>query len=181
MSSNVKLDTRELVFMGLMIALICISGSVIRVPSIGGFVHIGDCMVFLSVILLGKKKGAVCSGLGMLLVDVLAGYYIWAPFTLIIKATMAYICGTILEKMSSRKKVFQYITAFVVSGIFMIFGYFVARILILMLITKHLGLLESVLYASKDVLGNIIQIGTASVLALPLSGVLVKSKKGIFS
>ena len=83
MNENKNLTTRELVLVGLMIALVYLAGSIIRVPSVGGFVHIGDCMVFLSVVVLGKKKGAVASSFGMLLVDVLGGYYLWAPFTFI--------------------------------------------------------------------------------------------------
>ena len=92
-----KLSTKELVLMGLMIALVWLAGSVIRIPSVGGFVHVGDCMVFLSVVVLGKKKGAVVSALGMMLVDALGGYYLWAPFTFVIKGVMAYIAGSILE------------------------------------------------------------------------------------
>jgi len=100
MEGNNKLATREMVLVGLMIALVYLAGSIIKVPSVGGFVHIGDCMVFLSVIVLGKKKGAVASAFGMLLVDVLGGYYLWAPFTFVIKGAMGYIAGLILEKMS---------------------------------------------------------------------------------
>lgn len=88
-SENKTLNVKELVLMGLMIALVYLAGSIIKIPSLGGFIHIGDCMVFLSVILLGKKKGAVSSALGMFLVDALGGYYLWAPFTLIIKGAMA--------------------------------------------------------------------------------------------
>ena len=70
-------NTKDLVLTGLMIALIYLAGSIIKIPSIGGFVHIGDCMVFLSVIVLGKKRGAIASAAGMFLVDVLGGYYLW--------------------------------------------------------------------------------------------------------
>lgn len=96
---NNRLSTKELVLMGLMIALVWLAGSVIKIPSVGGFVHLGDCMVFLSVVVLGKKKGSVASAMGMMLVDVLGGYYLWAPFTFVIKGAMAYIAGSILEKL----------------------------------------------------------------------------------
>lgn len=56
MERSKSLNTSELVLMGLMIALTYIAGSIIKIPSVGGFVQIGDCMVFLSVIVLGKKK-----------------------------------------------------------------------------------------------------------------------------
>lgn len=39
-------------------------------------------MVFLSVIVLGNKKGAVSSELGMFLVDALDRYYFLAPFNI---------------------------------------------------------------------------------------------------
>lgn len=56
MSKSRSLNTSETVLMGLMIALVYLAGSIIKIPSVGGFVQMGDCMVFLSVIILGKKK-----------------------------------------------------------------------------------------------------------------------------
>ena len=43
-------STKQMVVTALMTALVFLAGSVIKIPTIGGFVHIGDCMVFLSVI-----------------------------------------------------------------------------------------------------------------------------------
>ena len=50
-------------------------------------------MIFLSVLLLGKKGGALAAGLGSALADVLGGYAAYAPWTLLIKALMAIIMG----------------------------------------------------------------------------------------
>lgn len=181
MKRNGVLETKEMVLMGLMIALIYLAGSIIKIPSVGGFVHIGDCMVFLSVIVLGKKKGAIASGLGMFLVDVLGGYYFWAPFTLIIKSGMAYIVGEVLEKMSESNETTRYITSFLISGIFMVVAYFFAGVVVAGLLTEKIGLIQGLVYASKDIVGNIVQVGTGIVIALPLSAVIIKAKQAVFT
>lgn len=180
MKQSKALNTREMVLMGLMTALIYLAGSIIKIPSVGGFVHIGDCMVFLSVIVLGKKKGSISSGLGMFLVDVLGGYYFWAPFTLLIKGAMAYIAGGILEKMSERKETTRYITSFFISGIFMVIAYFFSGMIIAGFLTEKAGLIQGLIYASKDIIGNIVQVGTGIVIALPLSAIIIKAKQAVF-
>ncbi|OCA99247.1 ECF transporter S component [Clostridium beijerinckii] len=181
MERSKSLNTSELVLMGLMIALTYIAGSIIKIPSVGGFVQIGDCMVFLSVIVLGRKKGAISSALGMFLVDALGGYYFWAPFTLVIKWGMAYIAGSILEKMSENKVTVRYTIAFVSSGIFMVIAYFFAGIIISGFLTEKIGLIQGIAYSAKDILGNIIQVSTGIVIALPLSAVVSKAKQAVFA
>lgn len=175
------LSTKDLVLTSLMTALVFLAGSIIKVPSVGGFVHIGDCMVFLSVIVLGKKKGTVASAFGMLLVDAMGGYYMWAPFTFIIKGAMAYIAGTIIEKLSDGRDTNyfkkEYILAFLVSGVFMIIGYFMAGTIIAGLLTEKIGILQGFSYAAKDILGNIIQVTTGIAIAVPLSSAILVAKK----
>lgn len=175
-----SLNTSEIVLMGLMIALTYLAGSIIKIPSVGGFVHIGDCMVFLSVVVLGKRKGTVSSALGMFLVDVLGGYYFWAPFTLIIKGVMAYITGLVLEKISESMATKKYIIAFLTGGIFMVIGYFLAGIIISGFLTEKVGLIQGIVFSAKDIIGNIIQVSTGIAIALPLSAVIIRAKKIAF-
>lgn len=172
--------TKDLVLTGLMIALIYLAGSIIKIPSIGGFVHIGDCMVFLSVIILGKKRGAIASAIGMFLVDVLGGYYLWAPFTLLIKGCMAYIAGSFIEKINIRNNTLKYIISFSIASIFMVIAYFASGIIMASLFTQKVGLIEGIIYASKDILGNIIQVITGMIIAVPLSIALKRTNKILF-
>ncbi|PRR83040.1 ECF transporter S component [Clostridium vincentii] len=181
MEEKKRLSTKDLVIMALMIALVYLAGSIIKVPSVGGFVHIGDSMVFLSVVVLGKKRGAVASAFGMLLVDILGGYVIWAPFTFVIKGIMAYIVGAIIEKIGGEnafenfKK--EYIIAFIAGGIFMIIGYFIAGTILAGLLTEKIGLIQGLAYAAKDIVGNIIQVVTGIVIAVPLSAIILSAQK----
>ena len=185
MEKNQKIETRDMIMTALMIALVYIAGSVIRVPSVGGFVHIGDCMVFVSVIILGKKKGTLASAIGMLLVDVLSGYYYWAPFTFVIKGVMAYIAGSIIERIDKNNKISgfkkEYIIAFVLSGIFMVIGYFIAGAILSGFLTEKIGLIQGLALASKDIVGNIIQVITGIVIAIPLSGIVLSAKKRVIN
>ncbi|ELC8442971.1 ECF transporter S component [Clostridium perfringens] len=166
------------VFTALMIAIIFISANLIRIPTVGGFVHLGDCMVLLSAALLGKRRGAIASGIGMALVDLYSGYIIWAPFTFIIKALMAYIAGYLLE-VNHRK---NYLIPFLFSGVFMVVAYFLAGGIIAFLFTGSSNtLIGALAYSAKDIIGNIIQVGVGIVIALPLSKILYKQEKKSFS
>lgn len=62
----------------------------------GGYTHLGDAMIVLAVMFLGGKKGAVSAGLGAMLADIILGYAVWAPVTLVSKAVMALVMGGIL-------------------------------------------------------------------------------------
>ena len=182
---NSNNGTKNLVLTSLMIALVFIAAMIIKIPTVGGFVHLGDCMVFLSVVVLGKKRGALASALGMALVDITSGYYIWAPFTFIIKWGGAYIAGSIIEKLGHAEegKVIkkEEIIAFIISGIFMVIAYFFAGAVIAAFLTDKVGLIQGLVFASKDIVTNIIQVSVGIVIALPLSMVLVNAKKRIFS
>lgn len=182
-STGVK--TKEIVITALMIALVFIAGSVIRIPTIGGFIHLGDCMVFLSAIVLGKRRGTIASAVGMALVDIISGYFMWAPFTFLIKGGMAYIAGAILEKIGgSEKRALlkkEDLIAFVASGIFMVVGYFIAGVILAGFLTDDLGLIGGLAIAVKDIFTNVIQVVAGIVIAIPLSTILITAKNRVFN
>ena len=55
-------------------------------------------MIFFGVLLLGWKWGAVASGFGSALADLLLGYAQYAPITLVVKYLMAVAMGIFIEK-----------------------------------------------------------------------------------
>ena len=91
--------TNKLVLTALMVCLVLLATYIIKIPSpfTQGYVHLGDTMIFLSVLLLGKKGGAAAAGLGSALADLLGGYAAYAPWTFLIKALMAFIMGAFIE------------------------------------------------------------------------------------
>ncbi len=57
--------------------------------------HFGNIFCLLSGLLLGAKRGGAAAGIGSMIFDILGGWADSAPFTLVFKFLMAYICGSI--------------------------------------------------------------------------------------
>ena len=125
------LSTYKLVYTSLMICAVLLGTVIFRIPipMTQGYVHLGDTMIFLGVLLLGKKEGAAAAGLGSGLNthnDIL---------TLLIKTAMAFISGFLIEKAelpkhagSSRKRELAVlITSMTAGGLVMCAGYLAAE------------------------------------------------------
>ncbi len=122
---------------GLMTALITIATMTVKVPIPGaaGYVHLGDAMIFLTILFLGMKYGTVSAALGSALGDIIGGYAVWAPWTLGIKGLMALVMGLILHLAFKKATTVTnakfiplvYIPAMLVGGIIMTCGYYFAE------------------------------------------------------
>ena len=123
--------TQKIVTTGLMTALITVATMVIAipVPFTNGYIHMGDSMIFLAVLILGWKYGAFAAGVGSALADIFLGYVHWAPWTLCIKALMAVVMGLIIQKCMKNKK-FTAIFSIAIAGIWAIFNIVVQRIVV---------------------------------------------------
>jgi len=98
-----KNRTKTVVMTALLAAVACVATLVIRLPSpTGGYLNPGDAVVLLSAYLLGPVYGAVASGIGSMLADLLGGYVAYAPATLIIKAAMALLAGMLYRSLRER-------------------------------------------------------------------------------
>lgn len=90
--------TKELTKTAVMAALVFVAIYVLKIPGPNGYSHLGDCMILISVLLLGGKKGAWAGGIGAALADLLGGYMQWVLPTFLIKAVMALIMGYVIDK-----------------------------------------------------------------------------------
>ncbi len=99
-------NTQKLILTGLMTAIVTIATMVISIPIpfTNGYIHLGDSMIFLSVLILGWKYGAFAAGIGSALADLMLGYVHWAPWTLCIKGFMAIAMGLVIQNCISSKK-----------------------------------------------------------------------------
>ena len=71
---------RSIVFVALFTALTVI-GTMIKIPlPTGAFVHLGNAVLLLAVLLLGYVKGSLAGGLGFAIFDLLNGYATEAPY-----------------------------------------------------------------------------------------------------
>lgn len=108
--------TKKFVLTGLMTSLVFILTFIfpIPVPYTSGYIHLGDSMIYISVILLGPFFGAFASGVGSMLADLIAGYAQYAIPTLIIKSVMALIMGLIISGKTRKASLGSAITALLV-------------------------------------------------------------------
>lgn len=159
--SKEKRATLELVTTGLMIALVFLFTKFIniRLPiSVnGGLIHLGNVPLFIAAIAFGPRMGALAGGIGMAIFDLTSGWTLWAPFTLVVRAGMGYIIGTIAQRRCGES--FGLNVAAILAGTMaMLVGYYFT---------------EVILYGNwfvpfTSIPGNVLQILTASLIALPI-------------
>ena len=70
----------------------------IPLPSGYGYVNLGDAGVFLCVCLLPGGLGALAAGVGAALADLILGWAVYAPVTLLIKGLTALLAGLALRR-----------------------------------------------------------------------------------
>lgn len=160
---NKNINTKDMTKIAVIAALVFSTTYLIKVPSLNGYTHIGDSMVIISALILGKNKGALSAGLGAALCDLLSGYMQYVIPTFLIKAIMVLIIGTIVENLINKTK-FAWIIGAVIGCIFQIWGY---------------CLVETIMYgfagAIASVPGNIVQSIVGIVIAFVLATILEKS------
>jgi uncharacterized membrane protein len=140
----------------------------IRLPiaANGGLVHFGNVPLFIAAIVFGRKTGAIAGGIGMGLFDLLSGWTLWAPFTLVIVGIMGFVVGLITEK-PSRQKFKWYVIAIAIACAIKVVGYYIA---------------EGIIYGNwiapvSSIPGNLVQIGVAAVIVLAVVGPLNKAAR----
>jgi len=69
----------------------------IPIPGTGGYLNFGDIGVVFCGLFLGKKWGAVAGGVGSAMADIIGGFFIFAPVTLIAKGFEGFLAGIIGE------------------------------------------------------------------------------------
>ncbi len=128
---NSSQKTKRMVLTAVMTALVFIATYAIRmpVPFTQGYIHIGDSMIFIAVVVLGWRYGAFAAGVGSALADLLAGYPHWILPTLIIKTIMAILMGLAIDNTKKSKGA---VVAFVgiVAVAWALFSYYMKKIIL---------------------------------------------------
>ena len=157
-------QVRRLAMGGVMAALVFVMTYLpkIPVPVTGGYVHLGDGMIFLAAMLLGPM-GVAASAVGSALSDLVGGYMTYLIPTFVIKGLVAFIAW----KLYKPGNWLQTSLAFILAELAMVAGYFA---------------FEAVLYGVPAALGavgpNLIQ-GAAGVAVGLLCTALVPRLKPV--
>jgi len=177
-SSKSDLTTKRIVLAALMAALTCVGTMIIKVPTpTNGYIHPGDGFVLLSGLLLGPVWGGLAAGIGSALSDLIGGYFIYVPATLIIKgltAIVAYLVFTALIKIYNKTSIPALITSSIAGEAIMVLGYFLFEIFMLAIVngtSLSAGLVASV----AGIIPNLIQGLFGVIIATILHPVLKKA------
>lgn len=154
---------KKMVMASVMAALCCVATMVIHVPTpTGGYVNLGDTIVLFGAYILGPWWGGAAAGIGSGFADLLSGYPIYVPATIIIKALMAIVAGVLYK--SVHKKGFIIVSG-IVAEIIMIVGYWL-----------YDGfLMKNLVAAMAGIPGNLVQ----AVFGIVASAILVKCFKKV--
>lgn len=168
-----KFNVRWIVTSGLMIALVFLVTFTTKIPGPVGPFNIGDAVIMVSAILLGKNCGLAAGAVGSAIADIAMGYAFFSPITLVVKGLEGYITGTIAHygKGNNTGEVVR-IIGVVTGAIVMIAGYFLAELFVLPVFNKDFGLTMAV----KDLVStNLIQGGVSAAAGYVLSTILIKA------
>ena len=122
MERTTERRVRMMVLTALFAALSYVATRVLMVPSpTGGYMNLGDTVVLLGAYLLGPVYGAVAGAIGPALADLLSGYAIYVPGTLVIKALMALAAALLYKAMA--KKSWAFVVCGAVAEAIMVVGY----------------------------------------------------------
>lgn len=162
-----KGNTKKIAFTGVFAAMVFVTTFFIKVPVASGYVHFGDALIYIGAGIIGGPWAMVAGAIGAGLADLIGGYAIYAPASIIIKALIVVpfmLVAKKEDKLFNLKSVLMTIP----SGVITVGGYFIAD----MIIDKS--------YAVIDIPGNVIQaVGSAvifAVVAYALDKAKVKDK-----
>ena len=119
---------------GLFAALVFVVTAYLHIPTVNGYVHVGDGIIYLVAALLPMPYAVTVGAVGALLADCLTGFAILAPGSVIIKAVTVLLFTARENKIITRRNLFALLPAAVVcaGGYYLyealVYGNFVAAL-----------------------------------------------------
>lgn len=118
-NTNQKDTTVNIALTGLMGALVLVGTYLhISIPVLGDrtMIGIGNVFCILSGLMLGPVYGGAAAGIGSFIFDLIGGWASSAPFTLVFKFLMAFLCGAIAYGGDQTARSIKRLIAAAVSG-----------------------------------------------------------------
>lgn len=159
--------TAQVTRAGMFIALTTVSTLIIQIPNPAtqGYLNLGDAMVMTSALVFGARVGMLAGGIGAALADVIGGFFLWAPWTLVIKGSEGAIVGYLAARGSRpdarAAECFRDGWCVLLGGALMVLGYYSVE-------SWLLGRIA----ALTEVPGNLLQVGIGGLVAIPSASVL---------
>lgn len=111
--------------MALVTALTAVATAYLGVDLPYGYYHLGDGVYLAAALAFGPLVGAVAGGLGGAIADLISGYAVWAPFTLVIKGLAGAAAGWMAGRAVAWRR---QVPGLVAAGLLTVAGYFAASV-----------------------------------------------------
>lgn len=98
---------------------------IIPVPATNGLVTLLDAGVYIAGLLFAGIGGGFVGAMTGLLIDLLSGYTIWAPFSFVIHGLQGWVFGYLIHKYGSGRKMIY--LSLLIANLIMIIGYAIAN------------------------------------------------------
>lgn len=144
---------RYITLLGLLMAILIIATSVAKfaIPKPGIYFNLGEAVIYFVALAYGSKTGAILGGFGSALSDILAGFPVWAPITLVVKGIEAFVVGYVYKKTGKS------IISVLCGAIVMLIGYAVSA-----------GLLYGIGAVPLEFAGDIVQVAVGAIIGILL-------------
>lgn len=107
-------------------ALVYVVTAYLHIPTYNGYVHCGDGFIFIAACLLPMPYSVIVGVLGAMLADLLTGFAIWAPGSMIIKGLLALLFTCKSNKILTVRNLIMLLPAALISA----GGYYLYEVLI---------------------------------------------------
>ena len=135
---------------GILSALVFVITAYLHIPTYNGYVHCGDGVIFLAACVLPMPYSIIVGALGAMLADLLTGFAIWAPGSMIIKGLLVLLFTCKSNKILTKRNLVMLLPAALISAA----GYYLYEALIT----------GSFIASLSGIPGSIIQAVASSIL-----------------
>ena len=121
---------KRLAFLSVFTALVLVMTMFVKFPNPAmGYTNLGDAFIFLGAMCFGPAFAMISGGIGSALADVLSGYAMYAPFTLVVKGAEGFLAGVVLHALLKAKcnRHAAALLSAAVAACEMVAGYFLAN------------------------------------------------------
>jgi len=174
-NSNRANATRKIAINGMMIALVFLATYVTKIPTAVGPFNLGDSVIIITAVFLGRKSGFLAGAIGSSIADIAMGYQYFAPVTFVVKGLEGFVAGFIVYALSKRFKEKGHViilVASIVASIVMVSGYFFSELYVMKIFDDTMGMAA----ALRDLPVNLVQGGVCAVVGYLLSVALERFK-----
>ncbi len=121
-----KAKLRQTVLASLMAAMTFVLTYTLKIPSVNGYTHIGDTVIYLAASLLPYPTAALSAAIGAALSDAVGGYFTYIIPTLVIKSLLVFCFTHKKEKLLCKRNAFAILPAAIIT----ICGYYAAEVVL---------------------------------------------------